>query len=191
MKNIENMIIIGAAGRNVGKTEFACELIAKYANVANVIGIKITTIKEKDGKCPRGGEGCGVCSSLKGDYMITEETEGPAEKDTVRMLNAGAEKVYWLRVLREHLTEGVSELMKLIPKNACIICESNSARRVIEPGVFLIIREKGSTEIKHSCKKVAHFADEMIDFDGTGWSLQPDEIVFTNNRWKMIYALHG
>ena len=181
-----NIIIIGASGRNVGKTEFACRLIEQEAKKRPVFGIKITTIKEKDGKCPRGGEGCGVCSSLKGDYMITEETEGPAGKDTVRMLSAGGKKVYWLRVLREYIEEGISELLKNIPDNACIICESNSARRVIEPGLFIIIREKGSTEIKHSCKAVAKFADEIIDFDGTGWTLKPNNIVFTNNKWKIL-----
>ena len=179
----DNIIIIGAAGRNVGKTEFACRLIKKEIKTQLVYGVKITTIKEKDGKCPRGGEGCGVCTSLKGNYMITEEVNGPSGKDTVRMVDAGAIKVYWLRVLQEFLEEGVGALMKKIPKNSCIVCESNSARQVIEPGAFIIIRKKGRTEMKHSCKTVAKFADKLIDFEDNNWSIQPEKIIFKDSKW--------
>lgn len=179
-----NMIIIGAAGRNVGKTEFACELIRHYAPVETVVGIKVTTIKEKDGKCPRGGEGCGVCSSLIGNYMITEEHEGPSAKDTIRMLNAGAEKVFWLRVLQEHLEGGMTELLSRIPKNACIVCESNSARAVVRPGLFIVIQETGSTTVKESCRTVIDCADRLIAFHGTGWDFPPNRISFEAGCWE-------
>ncbi len=185
MIEIPNMITIGAPGRNVGKTEFACELIQRYAQSETVIGVKITTIKEKDGKCPRGGDGCGVCSSLTGNYMITEERDGPSAKDTVRMLNAGAEKVFWLRVLQEHLEEGMQDLLKQIPENACIICESNSSRSVAKPGLFIVIKEHGSDTIKQSCRNVIEFADHLITFDGQGWDFMPDQITYEAGRWKI------
>lgn len=185
MMEIPNMIILGAAGRNVGKTEFACELIRRYARTGTVVGIKVTTIKEKDGKCPRGGEGCGVCSSLAGNYMITEEREGPPAKDTIRMLRAGAEKVFWLRVLQDHLEEGMRDLLSRIPANACLVCESNSSRAVVKPGLFLVIREAGSTTIKDSCRKVIEHADQLVSFHGTGWDFSPDQVVFEQGQWRL------
>ena len=178
-----NFIIIGAAGRNVGKTEFACKLIANYTKNENVIGIKITTINEKNGKCPRGGNGCGVCSSLAGNYCITEETGEAKDKDTVRMLNAGAEKVYWLRVLKEHLKEGIEKLLELIPDNACVVCESNSIRLVLKPGMFIVIKEKSTEDIKVSCYNVIHFADKIIEFNNNNWDNQPDYFCFENKTW--------
>ncbi len=180
----ENFIIIGAAGRNVGKTEFACELIANYAEQENVIGVKVTTIKEKDGQCPRGGEGCGVCSSLKGNYSITEEFTGSEEKDTVRMLNAGATKVYWLRVLKDHLLEGITELLTKLPNTACVICESNSSRLVLESGVFIVIKEKKVDTIKQSCKNVIQYADKIIEFGNNKWSVQPTDFKFNHGKWS-------
>lgn len=184
MIKMPNMLIIGASGRNVGKTEFACELIKQEAIKKPVIGLKVTAIKEKDGKCPRGGKGCGVCTSLEGKYLLTEENSGPEDKDTARMLRAGAEKVYWLRVLREHLQEGIEEFFKLVNEDACIVCESNSLRRVVEPGQFIIIKEKSCEEIKHSCKKVIAFADKIINFDGSGWDFPPEKISFTEGKWQ-------
>ncbi len=184
MMTRSNMLVLGSAGRNVGKTEFACRLIARYAAIQTVVGVKITTVKERDGKCPRGGEGCGVCTSLQGNYAITEEVDGPADKDTTRMLEAGAHKVYWLRVLQEHLAEGVASLLELLPENAVIVCESNSLRQVLIPGLFLVVREKGSDAIKASCKDVIQFADRVFEFDGTDWDFDPQQCVFSNGRWQ-------
>ena len=181
----KNFIIIGAAGRNVGKTEFACKLIADYAKSANVIGVKITTINDKNEKCPRGGNGCDVCSSLIGNYCITEEIAGPKGKDTVRMLNAGAEKVYWVQVLKEHLREGIENLLKLIPDTACVVCESNSSRLVLEPGIFIVIKEKNVDNIKPSCKNIIHYANKIIEFKNNNWDIQPEEFYFENKIWSL------
>ena len=180
----KNFITIGAAGRNVGKTEFACKLIERYAKIENVIGVKITTIKEKNGKCPRGVDGCGICSSLKGNYCITEEISGLKGKDTVRMLNAGSGKVYWLRVLKEHLKEGIENLLKLIPDNACVVCESNSSREILEPGIFIVIKDINIDNIKSSCNNVIHYADKIINFDDNDWDFQPKNVSFENKTWS-------
>jgi len=62
-----------------------------------IAALKVTTVTRNDGTCPRGGEGCGVCSSLKSDYLITEETDADSSKDTCRMLAAGALSGLWAR----------------------------------------------------------------------------------------------
>ena len=131
-----NMLMIGSAGRNIGKTELACRLIRKFNPRIDIVGIKVTAIQEKGGKCPRGGEGCGVCTSLQGNYCITEERSGPPGKDTTKLLEAGAEKVYRLCVLKDHLEEGFVALMESIGDRAISICESNSLRQIVEPGLF-------------------------------------------------------
>ena len=108
MIKLDGMLMIGSAGTNLGKTELACELLRKFSKNHNITGIKVTTIKDKDGQCPRGGEGCGVCSSLEGKFYITEEADGSSGKDTARILQAGASRVFWIRVLRGHLAEAIN-----------------------------------------------------------------------------------
>jgi hypothetical protein len=129
MFHVHNMIMIGATGRNTGKTEMACRLIKKFISSYTVIALKVTTIKETDGKCPRGGEGCGVCSALDGNYLLTEEGTDNPKKDTGKMRAAGAHKVYWLRVKKECLTKGIETFLKLISNgpDKIVICESNSS----------------------------------------------------------------
>ncbi len=106
------------------------------------------------------------------------------------MFHAGAEKVYWLRSLRSALAEGMRALFDqmrndgLSLENACIICESNSARKAVEPGLFLIVREAGD-DFKPSCAEVYDEADRIILFHGDGWDIDPDELEFSDARWRL------
>jgi molybdopterin-guanine dinucleotide biosynthesis protein A len=178
-----NFIIIGSTGRNTGKTEFACRLIKTWSAKHRIFGLKVTTINKNEGKCPRGGEGCGVCSSLVGDYEIIEETNGDAKKDTSRMLVAGAKKVYWLKVSSTALQSGVEALLKLIPDNVAVVCESNGVRNVLEPGVFLVIKNLKDKTIKPNCARVIRYADKIIEFDNMSWNFPPDRVIFKTNNW--------
>ncbi|MFH2131047.1 MAG: molybdenum cofactor guanylyltransferase [bacterium] len=186
MVKIPNMLIIGSAGRNSGKTEFACRLIRRYRSRETVIGVKITTIDENGRPCPRGGEGCGVCNSFTGKYAITEERDGPPGKDTVRMLEAGAHKVFWLRVQKDYLREGVFALRQLVDDTACIICESNSSRLVLEPGFFLVMQKRASESIKLSCRNVIRHADKIVTFSGSEWDMEPGDLVFADGQWSYL-----
>jgi molybdopterin-guanine dinucleotide biosynthesis protein A len=183
------MIMIGATGRNTGKTEMACRLIKKFISSYTVIALKVTTIKETDGKCPRGGEGCGVCSALDGSYLLTEEGTDNPQKDTGKMRAAGAHKVYWLRVKKECLSKGVETFLKLINNSPdkIIICESNSLRLVVEPGLFLINRNVRESSIKPSCQDVLSYQDHMIQFDSEKFvfDIDADDINYENNHWSI------
>jgi len=179
------MLMVGAAGRNAGKTQFACSLIARLARERPVVGIKVTTIRERGGACPRGGRGCGVCSSLEDDYCLTEETGAMPEKDTSRLLAAGAEQVFWLRVLKEHLGEGLAALLDRVGPGAATVCESNGLRHVAEPDLFLMVKERGAEGIKESAKAVMEYADRVVLSDGATFDISLDEIGFSDGRWAM------
>ena len=101
MIHAPSMLMIGAAASNAGKTAFACEVIRNFAGIQDIVGLKVTTVAERNGVCPRGGAGCGLCSKLEGEFAILQETETGSQKDTARLLAAGAKEVYWLRVFKD------------------------------------------------------------------------------------------
>jgi molybdopterin-guanine dinucleotide biosynthesis protein A len=177
--------MIGGAGRNTGKTMFACEVIRRLADRWRVVGVKVTTLTDREGPCPRGGQGCGACHSLTGDYQITEERAASRHKDTQQMLAAGAREAYWLRVAHEHLEDGVGDLLARIPRGCCVVCESNSARQVLEPGLFVVIRDGVDGGIKASCRQVFHLADRIVTRDGSGWDLSPQSCLYIDGRWAV------
>jgi len=183
MIELAGMLMVGSWGRGVGKTELSSSLIKKFGPKCNIIGIKVTTIEDPDGSCPR-GRGCGACSSLDGHYDITAETESDSDKDTCRMLAAGAERVFWLRALKAHLDEGISALLSIIGNDAICVCESNNLRQVVEPGLFIMVTGRCEEGSKASAQKVARHADMNVSFDGTGFDIDLDEIELADGRWS-------
>jgi molybdopterin-guanine dinucleotide biosynthesis protein A len=183
MQKLYNMLMIGSAGANVGKTELACAIIRRFCKSNPLIGIKVTTIQAKDGQCPRGGAGCGVCSSIDENFLVTEETDRTSGKDTARLLAAGASRVFWLRVIRAHLNEGLESLLGVIGPDATLICESNSLRKAVEPGLFLIVAGEGARPWKESAHEVAEFADKIVTAGGGDFDL--DRVTLVDGKWAM------
>jgi hypothetical protein len=179
---VPNMILIGAADRNAGKTTLACELIRRFSNVP-VMGAKVTAVQERDGTCPRGGEGCGVCSSLEGSFCLTEETQRGSAKDTQRLLASGAQRVFWLRVLKDHLELGARTLLDTIGPDTPIICESNSLRTVVTPGVFLMVQHRDSKTPKLSAQAVMEYVDARVGSDGQNFDFDIDRIGLEKGCW--------
>jgi molybdenum cofactor guanylyltransferase len=201
MIRLENMLMIGSSGSNAGKTELACALLRRFHRNHRIIGVKVTTVAARDGSCPRGGQGCGVCSSLEGMYSITQEsghdrtpmrspdaqrTSGPgAGKDTAKLLAAGAEAVYWLRVLRTHLQEGWAALSGTIDREAVVICESNSLRQIVEPGLFLMVENREHASWKSSAQQVRRHADCIVHSDGSRFDLDLERVRLAGTRWVL------
>jgi molybdopterin-guanine dinucleotide biosynthesis protein A len=186
MNKLDGMLLIGSAGANVGKTQLACALINKFGKDQDIVGIKVTTITAKDAQCPRGGWGCGVCSSLEGDFCIMEETGSSSGKDTARLLAAGASRVFWLRVMETHLKEGTVALFDIIGPDAISVCESNSLRQVIEPALFLMVEGRHLKEWKSSAWNVKEYADRIVTSNSDGFDFDIDRVKLTNGKWTML-----
>ncbi|MBN2207805.1 MAG: NTP transferase domain-containing protein [Candidatus Coatesbacteria bacterium] len=183
MIDYPSMFMVGSAGRNAGKTELACALIRRSCGSHELVGVKVTAVDEMNGECPRGGEGCGICTSLQASFCISEETTGPPGKDTTRMLEAGAARVLWLRCLKSHLEQGARALIQAIGRDTVCVCESNSLRRVLRPGAFIVVREKDSCELKASAEDVLEYADRVVISDGIRFDFDLQRVELLSNRW--------
>ncbi len=163
------MVLIGATGRNSGKTTLALQIIHAFKDTLPVVAFKLITIRNQGDICPRGGQGCGICQGLKGSFDITLET-GTGTKDTMLLKKAGANQVYLIRAYKENLREALEEALKLVPKDSLILCESNSVRLVAEPALFVMIQSTSSS-IKPTAEAVMEYADVI---------LPQDEVCFEN-----------
>jgi hypothetical protein len=177
------MLMIGATGRNTGKTELACRVIRRHAPQVPIAALKVTAVERTDGSCPRGGAGCGVCSSLAESWCVTRELDADSDKDTAKLLASGAREAYWLRVKHEALGEGAAGLLAHVPAGWASVCESNSLSRVVEPGLFLQVRAASERTIKASARAVANLADCVVVSDGSGFDLPLDRISLLDGQW--------
>jgi len=179
MKRLKKMLLVGATEKHAGKTTLTENIIKKVKSANSgqkLIAIKITILRE--GK-----------HSVSG-YKITDETNTDSVKDTARMLKAGADRVLWLRCDEFNAEVGVEKLLTEITEDSLIVCESNSARNYIEPGLFLMVRKKNEGEIKKTAEKVLNYPNievrtdmkdgtvvyepdiaEILEPDSSGWHL--------------------
>ncbi len=182
------MFMIGAAGRGAGKTKLACRLLSRFGPKRDIIGIKVTAIEDAGSGCPRGGQGCGVCASIEDRYYISEENDSQGRKDTCRMLAASAGRVLWLRGPKRHLAEGAAAFLEIVGAGSVSGCESNSLRRVVEPGAFVLVQDAREEKYKPSAKAVARHADRIIAFDGDGFDIEDDDIRLVDGKWTVKMA---
>jgi hypothetical protein len=160
-----NMILIGSTARNIGKTRTAVSMIEKLKLNQPVIGLKITCIDEKNGKCMHGNTKCGVCSRFSGKSELIREFSKTGDKDTCKMLKAGAKQVFWLKTLRSELKESFEDFLERIPEHALIVCESNSLRKYVKPGHFIMVTGSDNRASKASALEVIDMADRIVSYE--------------------------
>lgn len=191
MRLLPNMILVGSAARHLGKTSLSVRLIEALAAAEKVVGVKVTTIQDKRETCPRGGPGCGVCSSVTGDYEICEETDPGTEKDTSRLLKAGAARVFWLKAMREALAEGFDALTASIDRDAVVVAESNSLRNVVAPGLFLMVKDAGGGPVKETAREVMALADIIVPSVGGATAYPVEDILKRYHSYFTAIVLAG
>jgi hypothetical protein len=176
MITIPNLLLIAGTGTKSGKTSVACRIISQFPDL-EITAIKITPHFHETTS--------GLLSVSEGKgYAIYEETERHGFKDTSRMLEAGAAKVYFAKVWDNQLFEVFMEIMKSIPEGAPVICESPALRNFAEPGVFVIMNSK----VIHKHKDITHltalphvlFQYEALNTMGT------IPVSFGNGCWQVI-----
>lgn len=159
------MVLFGATGRNSGKTTAACDLIRSLAPLREVWALKVTTADRSEGTvCHRGGEGCGACL-FNEPFILAQEDGANPDKDTSRLLAAGAKKSYWLRSDRANLADGFKAFLAMVPEGAAIVSESNTLREFVWPGFFVIVVNNAGPP-KPTAQRVIELADLIIESDG-------------------------
>ncbi|MEN8224397.1 MAG: hypothetical protein ABFS05_03470 [Bacteroidota bacterium] len=177
MKRKSNFLIISGNGRNTGKTSFICQLIASVKNSFPVTAIKISPHFHPD------SDTSDAVISNK-NYSILLEKDPWRDKDSSRMLSAGADKVYYIEAKDEHLEHALQSLMPMLADDTPVVCESGGMRSLIEPSLFIMLKHTAHTEMKEGYKKLSPLADRIVSFDGSGFDLRGEEIGFDGREWR-------
>lgn len=173
MKEIKNLFLIAGSGRNSGKTTMVCRITRQFRNL-EIISVKISPHFHEP------SSGLKELSRAKG-YNIYEETDRRSEKDTSRMLQCGAKRVFYVQVSEGCLGEAFNELMKNVPSDCPVVCESPSLIRYVEPGVFVIMMSEDDTRKKDISEmmKARHSKYTLAALSGA--EALPFE--FINGKW--------
>jgi len=180
MTRTERLLIIGGSGRDAGKSSLAALLISRYAE-RGITAIKIT---------PHPHPEVTGLTMIAGNtkFQIYEERNSTSEKDSARMLRAGASKVFLIVSAESGLSEAFAELIPFLPEGMPILCESPALRRLIIPDLFvLMLHSEGQNPERKNIDDLIPLADlcftlrdldhnkaDIIDMDADNrWCLKP------------------
>lgn len=180
MKIIPNLLLIAGTGTKSGKTSMACKIIEQFADL-KIISIKISPHFHETTD--------GLISVIEDNgYAIYEETSAESTNDTSRMLNSGADKVYFSKVWDNQLFDVFNKIMNKIPVGYPVICESPALRYFVEPGLFIII----TSEIDNKQKNINNLQilpHVMFKFEELK-QIDKLPIGFKEGKWLLPISLH-
>lgn len=177
--HIPNLLMIAGTGRKVGKTTLACELIWQTSLKYSVIAIKISPHFHEQAPGQH-------FIAQNSDYHIIEETNPNTAKDSSRMLQAGACKVYYIQTNDSNLYKTLSLVFKLVPNNLPMICESGALLRYAKPGLFLLVKPPDGQSTKKGLEQLAYQPDDWLIFDGQNFNRDLKTYQFENECWKKM-----
>ena len=171
---LPNLLLVSGSNRNVGKTTLICKVIEKVSDYQDIVGVKITPHFHNSRINKR------VIIS-KPDLFIAEELDTKSEKDSSKMLRAGATKVLYIEA-KDSAYQEIAIFLKKYYSEEIIVCESASLRKFIKPGIMCIVTSDKKdmkpivTEIKEHIDIWFDNSDDTFDFDIS-------KISFENNKW--------
>lgn len=169
---------MSGSGQNCGKTTLVCNIISRLSKKSKVYGLKISPHFHRTGNNQQlVGEGDG--------FKIFRETDKSSEKDSSRMLDAGADEVYFIQCADDELEGVYNNLKKLIPEKYPVVCESGSFAGVFKPGKHILVKGLIADNTKESYLINLNKADIIIqqnDFSQTKLNYQ---IEYSDKHWTI------
>jgi len=177
---VPNMLLLAGAGQNVGKTSFAVEAIRHLKKLGNVVyGLKITPHFHASNP-PN------LIIQTK-DFQIALEKDLSGTKDSSRMLNAGADEVFFVQTTSDDsLLAAFDFVNRMAKENVVWVCESGGLRSFVDPGLFLYFKLKDQEPTKKSAKKLMPLADRVVEFNGTDFDFAAEQIGLVNSKFVLL-----
>ncbi len=170
----ERIILLSGNGQNVGKTTFACQLIQHL----KIQQLKVYAVKIS----PHFHEMNPPFTIYNDQKFILSLEKEKTTKDTGRMLESGADEVFFLQVLDAHLKAALEYTFSLIPKEVIVVIESGAMRSIIEPALFLFFRKGPTDQLKPRAEDIYPLADRMVLFDGTKFNFDVQKIIVKDQK---------
>ena len=165
----DNILLVSGTGRNVGKTHLSCQIINKFKN-KRVSAIKISPHFHEINPASE------ILVSNEKFQIIDEKTTG--NKDSMKMFEAGASKVFYIQVMDENLLEAFHFVIDKIGDNTPVIIESGALQRFIQAGLVVCLKGENPRKSCHKNAVVLQKNDEKERF--------LKNILYEKGQWNLI-----
>ena len=176
-KKYDNLLLISGTGRKTGKTSFACRLIRELAG-QHFTAVKISCHFHLQ-------QGLPPLMEEPGNFQIFKEVNSSGQKDSSRMLAAGAKEVYYIQATREFAFQAFLKIYLLIPENTPVLCESGGLGSHLWPGLHVVMQRLVALP---GDKIISYQPDVFLEMNGEGFSISPQNFFFDGEKWKLVQS---
>ena len=170
------VLLIAGTGRNSGKTTFVTAVCSQFDAGSKPVCVKISNhFHEQAGS---------LCLVDMDNFRIFEETQVSSQKDSARMLEAGAARSFFIEADREYVYQAFKFLLDLISESAPIICESGNLRNYLIPAVFVMLHTN-VTDPKPEAVELFPLADKVLVSEPVDLQIPGNFVSFNNETWRI------
>jgi hypothetical protein len=171
------IIGIGGSHSGAGKT-MAAEALLKYLTK----GFNDSTLRHLDTSHAGWGaikytKTAIYCSIIDAPDILSQK-----DKDTDRLINAGAEKVLWVQSPPEELKDVLPVAVDRLSNLRGIIVEGNSAIEFLKPDIVIFVSGRHGGSLKKSAERVLETADIILFEDEPSMKLPAKA-----KRFKVVF----
>jgi Ni2+-binding GTPase involved in maturation of urease and hydrogenase len=175
-----NILLVAGTGRNSGKTTLVTSICEYLKDSIAPICIKISNhFHAQIGS---------FCHYESEGFRIFEDTNPNSEKDTARMLKAGAARAFFIEAEDNFVYQAFEHVLQFIPQGSPVICESGSLRNYITPGKFILLQTEG-VEPKEKSLPLIPLADHYWISQQGRLIIPSGCVIYNNNTWEIAHIM--
>ncbi|MBI4684265.1 MAG: hypothetical protein HY755_03585 [Nitrospirae bacterium] len=160
------LIGIGGSHSGAGKTTVAVALLQHLISQKSLLACNLSPLATRRGEQLATNKGWGAIKYTKTAFYssITDDPEilRLKDKDTERLLTAGAEEVLWVQTPPEEVREVLPLALDRLSHLGGILIEGNSAIEFLNPDIVIFIVGRDLQSLKNSAMKVIEMADIIL-----------------------------
>ena len=156
METIGNILMIGGNARKSGKTTLICRLLEAFGNQYKIAAIKVALYDDA------GDFGEHHPQALPAGYQEVRETDPTVVKDSGKYLASGASESWFFAALPQSEKRVTDQIREISKRADLVILESNTLRKKIKPGRFVLVNHPGR-DTKKSARELASLVDYTLD----------------------------
>jgi hypothetical protein len=158
----------------VGKTSLACRIIHKLAGTHKLTAVKISPHFHKV-------DYPDALFEQPGAYSLYRENNKDRDKDSSKMLAAGADPVYYVQANDIHLSDAWKKLSELIGEDEAVVIESGGLKDLLDPGLSITVTNQESGDRK----KQRMSGGEQVETRSGKFDLLINNISYSQGRWYL------
>lgn len=155
---LSNWVVVGGTGRNIGKTTLMENLLEKFGSQIPLTAVKISNIKPGNSSF----HGHNV-ERFSEKILLQKELRTDGNKDSMRFLKAGAQASWFIQTEDAFLPDTFPQILKSLKNASWIVCESNSLRKFVRPGLFIMVKGENITSGKKDVPGLLQLADVVVE----------------------------